>query len=74
MRVLTLTLTLLMTSVAAWAHPGSAPNLRHWETASADPDRIFLSFMGDVAPSPISTGNRRDRRWLTRTPRSRLSR
>jgi acid phosphatase type 7 len=49
MKALALTLVLLVFSLAAWAHPASAPQLRHWETASADPDRIFLSFMGDVA-------------------------
>lgn len=33
----------------AHAHPdGEYEDLRHWEIASADPDRIFLSFHGDA--------------------------
>jgi 3',5'-cyclic AMP phosphodiesterase CpdA len=38
----------------AGAHEDHA-NLRHWEKASADPDRIFLSFHGDPASSRAVT-------------------
>jgi len=31
------------------------PDLRHWEIASSDPDRIFLSFQGDPATSRAVT-------------------
>ena len=41
-------------AVIAHAEPDHA-SLRHWETASADPDRIFLSFCGDPATSRAVT-------------------
>ncbi|MEM6885931.1 MAG: metallophosphoesterase family protein [Verrucomicrobiota bacterium] len=37
-----------------WSHEGHS-NLRHWETASADPDRIVLTFAGDPATSRAVT-------------------
>ena len=39
---------LLFTTVSLTAH-GPDPDLRHWEIAGPDPDRIFLSFYGDPA-------------------------
>lgn len=37
-----------------WSHEGYG-NLHHWETASADPDRIVLTFAGDPATSRAVT-------------------
>jgi len=47
----------LMMMVFAAAAMGyqSNENLHHWEVASPDPDRIFLSFYGDVATSRAVT-------------------
>lgn len=47
-----LALLLLLTPTAA-AHPNHA--LRHWEQASADPDRIVLTWAGDPATSQAVT-------------------
>lgn len=45
-----LIITLLLES--AYAHPETKHDgLRHWEIASADPDRIFLTLYGDPASS-----------------------
>ena len=48
----TITLILVFTTSSLQAHTGQDhQNLRHWEIASADPDRIFLSLNGDPATS-----------------------
>lgn len=39
----------LMWTAVAVAHDGHESDLRHWETASRDPDRIVLTFNGDPA-------------------------
>jgi len=36
-------------TLSAVAHDGDHQDLRHWELASPDPDRIFLTFHGDPA-------------------------
>ncbi|WP_176722325.1 purple acid phosphatase family protein [Candidatus Thiosymbion oneisti] len=40
---------LLAFALSAAAHNGEHQDLRHWELASPDPDRIFLTFHGDPA-------------------------
>lgn len=35
----------------SWAHAGPESHLRHWEVASADPDRLVVTFAGDPARS-----------------------
>lgn len=46
--------TVLLSTVTAWGHE-PASRLHHWEVASPDPDRIFLSFQGDPATSRAVT-------------------
>lgn len=52
-------LALLSTSYLLHAHTDEHPS-RHWEIASAEPDRIFLSFCGDPATTRTVT-------WRTHT-------
>lgn len=48
----TITLILVLTTASLQAHNGQEhQSLRHWEIASADPDRIFLSLHGDPTTS-----------------------
>ena len=47
--------TLAIISVPAAHSHESGAGLHHWEVASADPDRIFLSFHGDPATSRAVT-------------------
>jgi len=48
----TITLIFVLTTSSLQARTGQdQQNLRHWEIASADPDRIFLSLNGDAATS-----------------------
>ncbi len=44
-------LSSLAASAALVAHPGHEEELRHWEIASADPDRIVVTWSGDPATS-----------------------
>ncbi|MGJ3242371.1 MAG: fibronectin type III domain-containing protein [Opitutales bacterium] len=49
---LTLGILLLLVTGPLAGHPGhDEPVLRHWETASPDPDRIVLTWAGDPATS-----------------------
>ena len=44
----------LLMAALGWTH-GNEAQLHHWEIASPDPDRIFLSFCGDPATSRAVT-------------------
>ena len=51
--LLFLSAAILLSGPACFPH--ESPGLHHWETASPDPDRIFLSFIGDPATSRAVT-------------------
>ncbi|WP_432797467.1 fibronectin type III domain-containing protein [Poriferisphaera sp. WC338] len=54
MKNIVLNLLILSFTAIAWGHE-THEGLRHWEIASPDPDRIFLSFYGDAATSRAVT-------------------
>jgi len=45
----------LLTTQLCWAHDGPHGDLRHWEKASLDPDRIILTFYEESATSRAVT-------------------
>ncbi len=53
-RLLSIKLWILLCASLALGHE-SNEHLRHWEAASPDPDRIFLSFYGDASTSRAVT-------------------